>query len=167
MAAGVAASWVLLGIRQTPLTQEVVQPPTASSPDRRLGPAHGSIGTAAVSRLLRFHLPIRCGGLHSRLVALTFDDGPGRYTPLALRILGRAHARATFFLVGKELHGRARLPRAELRVGALGDHTWTHRDLFHFIPVSVPQLLALDPPTLAQLRAGLGGCGSHPRAAPS
>ncbi len=79
--------------------------------------------------LLRLGLPVRCGGRRSRDVALTFDDGPGPYTALALRILRRAHLHATFFLVGKELPYRPWAPRAELRVGALGDHTWTHRFL--------------------------------------
>jgi hypothetical protein len=30
----------------------------------------------------------------------------------------------------------------------------------HYKTVSLPELLALDPPTLKQLRAGPGGCGS-------
>src|SRR5262249_28002316 len=71
-------------------------------------------------------LPLRCGGDRGRDVALTFDDGPGPYTALALRILRRAHAKATFFLVGKELAYWRGLPRRELALGALGDHTWTH-----------------------------------------
>jgi peptidoglycan/xylan/chitin deacetylase (PgdA/CDA1 family) len=32
----------------------------------------------------------------------------------------------------------------------------------HLRSVSVPELLASDPPTLAQLRAGANGCGQHP-----
>src|SRR5437763_10513055 len=35
-----------------------------------------------------------------RLVALTFDDGPGPQTAELLRELERLHARATFFVVG-------------------------------------------------------------------
>jgi peptidoglycan/xylan/chitin deacetylase (PgdA/CDA1 family) len=62
-------------------------------------------------------------------VALTFDDGPGSLSPLAIRILQRAHARATFFLVGRNLSSWPTLPPEELRLGALGDHTWTHPDL--------------------------------------
>jgi len=82
-----------------------------------------------IARLLRLDLPVRCGGLRSRYVALTFDDGPGPHSQLALRILARAHAHATFFLVGKQLRYWPRIPRRELRLAALGDHTWTHRDL--------------------------------------
>src|SRR5436309_2818693 len=113
-AAGVVVSWLLLAsppdtIRRTPPAQQVVRPPpSAPSP----GPGHESIRGATAKRLLRFHLPVRCGGLRTRFVALTFDDGPGPYTPLALRILRRAHAGATFFIVGKELEYWPRLPRA-------------------------------------------------------
>jgi len=198
-------------------------------------------------------------------VALTFDDGPGPYTRLALRILREAHARATFFVVGKELRFWPGRVAQEARVAAIGDHSWSHPDLLflsnpavleelgstldtiesethvrvrlfrppygatdarvahdaarlglleviwsldtrdsegassaqiaanvrrfarggsivlmhenhgqtiealkfrilpylrahHYVPVTVPQLLALDPPTLAQLRHGQAGC---------
>ncbi len=80
----------------------------------------------ALARLLRLGLPVYCGGSHGHLVALTFDDGPGPYTSLALRILHRAHARATFFLVGKELAFFPGMPLLEAELGPLGDHTWTH-----------------------------------------
>ena len=60
------------------------------------------------------------------MVALTFDDGPGPYTALALRKLMRHGARATFFVVGKELIGGPGMPRRERDIGAVGDHTWTH-----------------------------------------
>jgi peptidoglycan/xylan/chitin deacetylase (PgdA/CDA1 family) len=59
-------------------------------------------------------------------VALTFDDGPGPYTHFALSKLRRFHARATFFLVGRNLKRSGRLARAETRFDALGDHTFTH-----------------------------------------
>jgi peptidoglycan-N-acetylglucosamine deacetylase len=95
-----------------------------------------------IAKLLRLGLPIRCGGLHSRYVALTFDDGPGPYSELALEILARVHARATFFLVGKELRYWPRVARRELRLAALGDHTWTHRDLLALPDSAVREELA-------------------------
>jgi peptidoglycan-N-acetylglucosamine deacetylase len=75
-------------------------------------------------------------------MAFTFDDGPGVYTQLAVRILRRFHVPATFFLVGRNL---ARWPaafRAEARVGELGDHTWTHPFLPALAPVAVGRELA-------------------------
>jgi len=62
-------------------------------------------------------------------VALTFDDGPGPYTHLVLRLLRRDHARATFFLVGRLLRDWPVLPLRERALGSLGDHTWSHINL--------------------------------------
>jgi peptidoglycan/xylan/chitin deacetylase (PgdA/CDA1 family) len=59
-------------------------------------------------------------------VALTFDDGPGVYTGLALRKLREAHMHATFFLVGRNLELVPAAPREERALGMVGDHTWTH-----------------------------------------
>jgi peptidoglycan/xylan/chitin deacetylase (PgdA/CDA1 family) len=70
-------------------------------------------------------------------VALTFDDGPGPYTKLALRKLRGARVPATFFLVGKEIDAYPDLPAIERSVGPLGDHTYTH-----------PQLTELDQATM-------------------
>jgi peptidoglycan/xylan/chitin deacetylase (PgdA/CDA1 family) len=82
-----------------------------------------------LTRLIELGRPLYCGGHHGHDVALTFDDGPGPYTPLALRILRHAHAHATFFLVGRNLARWPTLPRQELTLAALGDHTWTHPNL--------------------------------------
>lgn len=65
-----------------------------------------------------------------RAVALTFDDGPSAYTPRFLSALERAHAHATFFLVGSEVGGRGADLRRALRDGdALGNHTYRHPDV--------------------------------------
>ncbi|HVP02614.1 MAG TPA: polysaccharide deacetylase family protein [Solirubrobacteraceae bacterium] len=80
----------------------------------------------ALRRFAWYGRPVYCGGVHRPYVALTFDDGPGRYTGLALRVLARFHRRATFFLVGRNLAGRRRLVADEARAGAVGDHTWDH-----------------------------------------
>lgn len=72
---------------------------------------------------------ISCGGTRGRDVALTFDDGPSPYTAQIIRTLRRWHAKATFFLVGNRLQYWPKLARAELRVGAVGNHTWSHPDL--------------------------------------
>jgi len=80
----------------------------------------------ALRRFTRLGLPVYCGAGRKRLVALTFDDGPGPYSERMIRILELGHAKATFFLVGKELAHWPGTPRRELSVAALGDHTWTH-----------------------------------------
>src|SRR5919201_1462214 len=62
-------------------------------------------------------------------VALTFDDGPGAYTGALLGKLRRAHARATFFVVGDRLRDWPHLAPAEQQLGDVGDHTWDHARL--------------------------------------
>jgi len=76
--------------------------------------------------LARDRTPLYCGGRHGRYVALTFDDGPSQYTPRILRLLRRARARATFFVIGRRADARPDLVRAESLLGAVGNHTWTH-----------------------------------------
>lgn len=79
-----------------------------------------------VERFVQLGLPLYCGGTRRRVVALTFDDGPGPATSATLHVLRRFGERATFFLVGRNLAEWPRLPRAEAALGAVGDHTWTH-----------------------------------------
>jgi peptidoglycan/xylan/chitin deacetylase (PgdA/CDA1 family) len=81
---------------------------------------------AAVRRLAAYGLPLFCGGRSRRMVALTFDDGPGPYTRLAIAKLAKHHLRATFFLVGKQIRAFSGLAGLEKTVGAVGDHTLTH-----------------------------------------
>ncbi len=64
-----------------------------------------------------------------RRIALTFDDGPGAYTPRIVRILRREGVTATFFLVGSQVVRHQRLVGELYRDGfELGNHTFTHVD---------------------------------------
>ena len=61
------------------------------------------------------------------MLALTFDDGPGPYTDRLLSCLNKYHARATFFMVGTSVPGRASTIRRMKAIGCeLGDHSDTH-----------------------------------------
>jgi peptidoglycan/xylan/chitin deacetylase (PgdA/CDA1 family) len=66
-----------------------------------------------------------------RAVAIGFDDGPSTQTAAFVRMLERSHARATFFVIGRQLGGEYRATmRRELADGdALGDHTFSHQNL--------------------------------------
>ncbi len=83
----------------------------------------------ALKRLAAKGKPVYCGGRARPWVAFTFDDGPGPYTKHAVRILSAARRPATFFLVGRNLAGRGSSLKAEKRIGAFGDHSWTHPNL--------------------------------------
>ncbi|MET8140210.1 polysaccharide deacetylase family protein [Sphaerisporangium sp. NPDC005288] len=65
-----------------------------------------------------------------KCIALTFDDGPWPYTPELLDTLKKHKAKATFFLLGRKVEGRAELARRIVAEGhEVGNHTWTHPDL--------------------------------------
>jgi peptidoglycan/xylan/chitin deacetylase (PgdA/CDA1 family) len=61
------------------------------------------------------------------LVALTFDDGPSKYTPQILDTLAKYNVKATFFMIGNNVD---RYPDIARRVAveghALGNHTYSH-----------------------------------------
>ncbi len=71
------------------------------------------------------------GGPSRHEVAIGFDDGPYPDTPAFVTMLARAHASATFFVIGDQVTSSYRQTMLrELREGdAIGDHTFTHPDL--------------------------------------
>jgi peptidoglycan/xylan/chitin deacetylase (PgdA/CDA1 family) len=70
------------------------------------------------------------GARGRRAVSLTFDDGPGPYTGAVLDVLRRHGARGTFFVIGQQVGGGARVLRRALREGhAIGNHSWNHANL--------------------------------------
>lgn len=82
---------------------------------------------AAIARTLAYTPFVRLAGNQHRELALTFDDGPGPYTPEILGILEREHVRATFFEVGvMERYFHASTTRIAADGDAIGDHTFAH-----------------------------------------
>jgi peptidoglycan-N-acetylglucosamine deacetylase len=71
-------------------------------------------------------------------VALTFDDGPDPAdTPKLLDILRDKGVKATFFVVGKRADQYPEIVLRAWREGHLiANHTWSHRNLFCFLPPS-------------------------------
>ena len=65
-------------------------------------------------------------------IALTFDDGPNpSWTPQLLDLLAKYNVRATFFLIGQYAMKQRDLVRRTHEAGHLiGNHTWTHPNLF-------------------------------------
>jgi peptidoglycan/xylan/chitin deacetylase (PgdA/CDA1 family) len=81
----------------------------------------------AVSAVFAYTPFVRAGGDRGRDVALTFDDGPGPYTPGVLNVLEQHHVLATFFAIGKMERYFSPSTSRELRDGdVVGDHTETH-----------------------------------------
>ena len=67
----------------------------------------------------------------SKLVALTFDDGPGEYTNHLLDILEENNAVATFFMLGEcvEAYGEDVIPRMIEMGCGIGNHSYDHSDM--------------------------------------
>jgi len=81
----------------------------------------------AIERTLAYTPYVRIAGAQHREIALTFDDGPGPYTPKILSVLGREHAPATFFEVGVlERYFHASTVAIVSRGDVIGDHTEAH-----------------------------------------
>ncbi len=82
---------------------------------------------AAIDRTLTYTPYVRVAGAQHRELALTFDDGPGPYTPEILSILARENVPATFFEVGvEERYFHASTSEIVARGYAIGDHTESH-----------------------------------------
>jgi peptidoglycan-N-acetylglucosamine deacetylase len=81
----------------------------------------------AIDRTLAYTPYVRIAGAQHREIALTFDDGPGPYTPQILSILEHRHVPATFFEVGVlERYFYASTARIVADGDAIGDHTEMH-----------------------------------------
>ena len=67
----------------------------------------------------------------SRLIALTFDDGPNDpYTPQLLDVLARHKVKATFFMLGQYVKARPDLARTVAEAGhVIANHTYNHPNL--------------------------------------
>ncbi len=87
---------------------------------------------AAINRTLGYTPYVRVAGTQHREIALTFDDGPGPYTPEILAELERLHAPATFFEVGAlERYFNASTSAIAARGYPIGDHTESHAPMSH------------------------------------
>jgi peptidoglycan/xylan/chitin deacetylase (PgdA/CDA1 family) len=94
---------------------------------RGLGPALATAPVACTHHLVF----ARNGSSARRMVALSFDDTPSKYTEEIVRTLLRYHAAATFFVIGNRIPGNAPLLREMLEHGMeLGNHSYSHpRDM--------------------------------------
>jgi peptidoglycan/xylan/chitin deacetylase (PgdA/CDA1 family) len=82
---------------------------------------------AAINRTLAKTPYVRIAGSQHREIALTFDDGPGPYTPKILSILQRERVPGTFFEVGiAEHYFHAATAQIAAEGFPIGDHTESH-----------------------------------------
>jgi peptidoglycan-N-acetylglucosamine deacetylase len=63
----------------------------------------------------------------SRTVALTFDDGPDRWSDQVLAVLARENVHATFFVIGRLAAAEEdRVRKAHAAGHAVENHSWSH-----------------------------------------
>lgn len=73
-----------------------------------------------------------------RAVALTFDDGPTRHTQTLLDALAAENAKATFFLIGRDIAKHPAEAEAIAHAGhEIGNHSWNHRRLVYKAPWAI------------------------------
>lgn len=67
---------------------------------------------------------------NKKMVALTFDDGPGKYTKTIVDCLTENDAKATFFVVGRSLEANPGAVRYAYKAGCeIGSHSYDHSKL--------------------------------------
>src|SRR5215213_9453356 len=107
-------------------------------PPRTQGPRrpHRRLPEAQAIEQVRRRTPwVLHGGRRGRMIALTFDDGPGPLTPALLAELRRLRAPATFFQVGTQAGSNPGLARTEAaKPFAFGSHTASHARLSDLRP---------------------------------
>ena len=92
-----------------------------------------------VRKLRSYAGAARGGTAPSKLIALTFDDGPYPVTtPLLLAQLRALHVPATFFLIGRDAEQWPQIARQIADDGnEIADHTYSHPDLDKETPAQV------------------------------
>ncbi len=65
-----------------------------------------------------------------KMVALTFDDGPGEYTLDFIELLKLNNSKATFFMIGKRMNNNKNIVKMVYESGnEIGGHTYSHKNL--------------------------------------
>ena len=78
----------------------------------------------------------------SKLIALTFDDGPGKYTPQLLDAFAEKGVKATFFVVGPNAERYPEIIRRQYNEGhQIANHTWNHPQLTKLSVVKIQEEL--------------------------
>ena len=91
----------------------------------------------AINRTLSYTPAVITAGAQHREVALTFDDGPGPYTPQFVSVLAKYGVPATFFEVGAgEQYFHEGTSAIVAHGWVIGDHTQDHAPMSH-LPYSV------------------------------
>lgn len=65
---------------------------------------------------------------NKKMISITFDDGPGKYTKDILKILKKYNASATFFVLGNKVEMYNESAREIIKQGSeIGNHSYNHK----------------------------------------
>lgn len=102
--------------------------PATLWPMATLSPRRGTGSPSATVARGLGQLGARVGG--RKVVALTFDDGPGPVTPAVLHALQQAGVQATFFTIGQRVRQHPKMVKRLYRAGmSIQTHTDHHANL--------------------------------------
>lgn len=128
------------------------KPPTAPPGKTQPGswPLTGASDTSPLS--------ILPGSNGRRVVALTFDDGPGPYTHQILDVLAAKHVHATFCQIGRQVGDYLQTERRIVAEGnSLCNHSWDHIYARTTAAATIPEEIDRTNAAIA------GDCGVRPR----
>jgi peptidoglycan-N-acetylglucosamine deacetylase len=81
------------------------------------------------------------GKTDEKVIALTFDDGPGKFTVPILELLKKHNIRATFFMEGSQIEAYPAIARQVVEAGhEVGNHTYAHFN-YHAVKNAAPERL--------------------------
>jgi peptidoglycan-N-acetylglucosamine deacetylase len=129
--------------RPTPVPTTQPSPTPKASPTHKPAAASGSVSAAGLDIAgagtlkipmwphqpgMTWRGPVGSqGSTGTTSVALTFDDGPGPYTSQVLDVLDEYHVKATFCMIGRQVHAYRAVVKRMIDDGmTLCDHTWDH-----------------------------------------
>lgn len=119
-----------------------------------------SVGTCTITAETKYtHKKATCTvKVRSKMIALTFDDGPSRATtPRLLDGLKKNGAHCTFFMVGQNISGNEDIVKRMKNEGhELGNHTWSHDQLTTLSTSGIYSQVS------RQKEAVKKACGSYP-----
>jgi peptidoglycan/xylan/chitin deacetylase (PgdA/CDA1 family) len=80
-----------------------------------------------------FYLKTICkGSRKEKMIALTFDDGPGEHTREILDFLGKNEIKAAFFCIGSKCGNQNMLQEIHQKGHIIGNHSWSHSNTIDF-----------------------------------
>ena len=101
-----------------------IQPSPATSPTPK--PVEQPLVFAPPTQF-RSQIVYKASISNSKVIALTFDDGPTAETLKILAVLQKHNAVATFFCLGANLRENPEIAKQVVKAGnAIGNHTWHH-----------------------------------------